>query len=131
MSNVPEQLQYAKTHEWVKTEQDGTITIGITDHAQEMLGDLVYIDLPDPGRIAEAGQELAIVESVKAAADIYSPVDGEVAEVNNALGDAPELVNTDPYGEGWILRLRPSGPIPADMLLDASAYAELAANEAE
>ncbi|VFN00690.1 MAG: glycine cleavage system H protein [Candidatus Kentron sp. G] len=131
MSNVPEQLRYAKSHEWIREEEDGTITIGITDHAQELLGDLVYIDLPAVGRSAGAEQELAVVESVKAASDIYSPVDGEVIQVNEALGDSPELVNTDPYGEGWILRLRPSGPIPAGTLLDASAYAELAESESE
>nr|VFJ65072.1 MAG: glycine cleavage system H protein [Candidatus Kentron sp. FM]VFJ67278.1 MAG: glycine cleavage system H protein [Candidatus Kentron sp. FM]VFK11854.1 MAG: glycine cleavage system H protein [Candidatus Kentron sp. FM] len=131
MSNVPEQLRYAKTHEWIREEEDGTITIGITDHAQELLGDLVYIELPAVGQSAGAGQELAVVESVKAASDLYSPVDGEVIQVNEALGDSPELVNTDPYGEGWILRLRPSGPIPAETLLDASAYAELAESESE
>nr|VFJ93785.1 MAG: glycine cleavage system H protein [Candidatus Kentron sp. H]VFJ94501.1 MAG: glycine cleavage system H protein [Candidatus Kentron sp. H]VFK00997.1 MAG: glycine cleavage system H protein [Candidatus Kentron sp. H] len=131
MSHVPEQLRYAKTHEWIREEEDGTLTIGITDHAQELLGDLVYIELPEPGTTTETGQEMAVVESVKAAADIYSPVDGEVVEVNGALGDAPELANTDPYGEGWLLRLRPFGPIPADAFLDASAYAELAASESE
>jgi len=131
MSNVPEQLRYAKTHEWVREEGDGTVTIGITDHAQDLLGDLVYVELPEIGRSVQAGQELAIVESVKAASDIYSPADGEVIAVNDALGDSPELVNSDPYGDGWLLRIRTSAPIPADTLMDAAAYTAQAESELE
>jgi len=131
MSNVPTELRYAKTHEWIREETDGTLTIGITDHAQELLGDLVFIELPEPGKTVAPEEELAVIESVKAAADIYSPATGEVTEVNNALDDAPELVNSDPYGEGWILRLRPSAPLPVDSLLDAAGYAKLAEEESE
>jgi len=131
MSNVPEQLRYAKTHEWIRDEEDGSLTIGITDHAQELLGDLVYVELPTSGQSVKAGGEVAVVESVKAASDIYSPVTGEVIDVNDSLSDTPELINTDPYGEGWILRVLPLEPIPKDTLLSASAYAELAANESE
>ena len=129
MSQVPEELRYAKTHEWVREEEDGTLTIGITDHAQDLLGDLVFVELPEVGRSVEAGAELGVVESVKAAADIYSPVAGEVTAVNSALSDSPELVNEAPYGEGWIVRLRPSTPGSGEGLLDAAAYAELAASE--
>nr|VFK31962.1 MAG: glycine cleavage system H protein [Candidatus Kentron sp. MB]VFK32417.1 MAG: glycine cleavage system H protein [Candidatus Kentron sp. MB]VFK76194.1 MAG: glycine cleavage system H protein [Candidatus Kentron sp. MB] len=131
MTNVPEQLRYAKTHEWIKEEDDGSITIGITDHAQELLGDIVYVEAPSIGLIVEAEEDIAVVESVKAASDIYSPVAGEVIEVNQALAETPELLNTDPYQKGWILRLRPSAPIPEDALLSAFAYAELAASESE
>nr|VFK50745.1 MAG: glycine cleavage system H protein [Candidatus Kentron sp. TUN]VFK50970.1 MAG: glycine cleavage system H protein [Candidatus Kentron sp. TUN]VFK51942.1 MAG: glycine cleavage system H protein [Candidatus Kentron sp. TUN] len=131
MTNVPEQLRYAKTHEWIRDEEDGSLTIGITDHAQELLGDLVYVELPISGQSVKAGGEVAVVESVKAASDIYSPVTGEVIDINGALSDAPELVNADPYGEGWILRVHPLEPISDDMLLSATAYAELIASESE
>nr|VFJ51549.1 MAG: glycine cleavage system H protein [Candidatus Kentron sp. DK]VFJ57343.1 MAG: glycine cleavage system H protein [Candidatus Kentron sp. DK] len=131
MTKVPTELRYAKTHEWIREEDDGTLTIGITDHAQELLGDLVFIDLPKPGRTVEPEEELAVIESVKAAADIYSPATGRITEVNDALDESPELVNSDPYGAGWILRLRPSAPLPAGALLDAAGYAKLAEEESE
>ena len=106
--NVPEELQYTKSHEWVRTEGD-TATIGITDHAQEELGDIVYIELPEQGATFEAGESFGTVESVKAVSDLYTPVGGEVAEVNEALEDSPEKINEDPYGEGWMVKLRISG----------------------
>ena len=129
MSNVPDELRYAKTHEWVRLEPDGSITVGITDHAQEQMGDLVYVELPDVGRIVSNAEELAVVESVKAASDVYSPVAGEVAEVNEALTDAPELVNGDPYGEGWLFRISPNDVSDVEEMLDAEAYSEIAEND--
>nr|VFJ74220.1 MAG: glycine cleavage system H protein [Candidatus Kentron sp. FW] len=131
MSNVPEELRYAKTHEWVRDEEDGSLTIGITDYAQEQLGDLVFVELPASGQNVQAGGEVAVVESVKAASDIYSPVTGEVIDINDALGDTPESINMDPYGEGWLFRVRPSAPIPDDMLITALAYAEFLESESE
>jgi glycine cleavage system H protein len=106
--NVPEELQYTKSHEWVRNEGD-TATIGITDHAQEELGDIVYIELPEQGATFEAGESFGTVESVKAVSDLYTPVGGEVVEVNEALEDSPEKINEDPYGEGWMVKLRISG----------------------
>ncbi len=130
MSKIPDDLHYTKTHEWVRLEDDGSVTLGITDHAQEQLGDLVYVELPDVGRTVTGGEELAVVESVKAASDIYGPVTGEVSAVNEALADAPELVNTDPYGEGWLLQLMPADSSDLDELMEADDYSELAASEA-
>ena len=129
MSNTPADLKYSKEHEWVRDNSDGTVTVGITDHAQDALGDLVYIELPEVGRKVEAAEACAVVESVKAASDIYSPVDGEVTETNVALGDAPESINDDPYGEGWIFKLRVSDGSQLDGLLDAAAYEALVAEE--
>lgn len=130
MSEIPEDLRYTESHEWVRLEDDGLLTVGITDHAQAALGDLVFVEPPETGRSLEAGEACAVVESVKAASDIYAPVAGEVAEVNEALADAPELINADPYGEGWILRLRPEGPAALDELLGAEDYQlHLAAEE--
>jgi glycine cleavage system H protein len=129
MSNTPADLKYSKEHEWVRDNSDGTVTVGITDHAQDALGDLVYIELPEVGRKVEAAEACAVVESVKAASDIYSPVDGEVTEANVALGDAPESINDDPYGEGWIFKLRVSDGSQLDGLLDAAAYEALVAEE--
>lgn len=106
MNNAPKTLKYSKTHEWVRVDDD-ILTVGITDHAQCMLGDLVYIELPEPETTVETGQECAVVESVKAAADIYSPVSGEVIEINEAVLDNPQLINEDPYGNGWLFRVRP------------------------
>jgi glycine cleavage system H protein len=103
--SVPEDLQYTKSHEWVRFE-DGTVTIGITDHAQEELGDVVFVELPEEGDTIEAGDSFGTVESVKAVSDLYTPVGGEVVEVNSSLEDAPEKINDDPYGEGWIVKLR-------------------------
>lgn len=130
MSNIPGKLQYTKTHEWIKKEDD-TITIGITDHAQTMLGDLVYVELPEVETQFDTGQECAVVESVKAAADIYCPIPGEVVEVNDAVIENPQLINEDPYGKGWLLRVRPfdKDKAPAE-LLSASEYTKVVASEA-
>lgn len=118
--NIPTDLRYAKSHEWVRLEGD-TATIGITDHAQAELTDVVFVELPQTGRTVAAGEASAVVESVKAASDIYSPVAGEITEVNSALEGNPALLNTDPHGEGWIYKLRVTGELPAD-LMDAAAY---------
>jgi glycine cleavage system H protein len=122
MSNIPADLRYAKTHEWVRLDDDGSITVGITDNAQEQLGDMVYIEVPDVGKIVKAAQPCAVVESVKAASDVYAPVAGEIVEVNTGLGDSPETVNQDAYGEGWMFRMRPSDRAQINQLLDAAAY---------
>jgi glycine cleavage system H protein len=127
MSNLPEDLKYTKDHEWVREEGDGTVIVGITDHAQALLGDLVFVELPEVGARLTAGAECAVVESVKAASDVYSPLDGEVTEVNETLGDAPETINEDPYGGGWIFKLRLGDASELDSLLDASGYAEVVA----
>ena len=124
--DVPEELQYTKSHEWVRTEDD-TATIGITDHAQEELGDIVYIELPEQGVTFEAGDSFGTVESVKAVSDLYTPVGGEVVEVNEALGDSPEKINEDPYGEGWILKVRVSDEGAG--LLSASEYEQFLEEE--
>jgi glycine cleavage system H protein len=129
MSNVPDDLRYAKSHEWVRDNGDGTVTIGITDHAQEALGDLVYVEVPQVGKRVDAGEACAVVESVKAASDIYSPVGGEVVETNETLGDAPETVNEDAYGEGWIFKLRTDDEQELEGLLDADGYARLLEDE--
>jgi glycine cleavage system H protein len=122
MSNVPAELRYLKSHEWARLEDDGTITVGISDHAQQALGDLVFVETPEPGRRVNAGEACAVVESVKAASDVYSPVTGEVIAGNAALGGQPELINSDPYGEGWIMRIRPDDKAQFASLLDAKAY---------
>jgi glycine cleavage system H protein len=108
MSELPGDLLFTNEHEWLRKEEDGTVTIGITDHAQEALGDLVYVELPEVGQDVTSGGDMAVVESVKAASDVYSPVSGEVTAVNEVLADTPENINTDPYGDGWIVRIRPS-----------------------
>jgi glycine cleavage system H protein len=123
MSEIPARLRYARTHEWARLEQDGTVTIGITDFAQEALGDVVFVEHPDVGRALEPSDEAGVVESVKAASDIYAPIAGTVVAVNDALLDAPELVNQDPYGEGWFFRIQPADAAALDALLDADAYA--------
>tara|TARA_R110002072_G_scaffold136124_2_gene278151 strand:+ start:123069 stop:123452 length:384 start_codon:yes stop_codon:yes gene_type:complete len=123
VSDFPDDLRYAATHEWVRVEEDGSVTVGITDHAQELLGDIVFIELPEEGSVVSAKDELSVVESVKAASDIYAPVSGEIIAVNDDLADAPETVNSEPYGEGWICRILPSNPEEIEELLDASAYA--------
>jgi glycine cleavage system H protein len=122
--NVPAELKYTESHEWIRYEADGTLTIGITDHAQEALGDLVFIELPAVGRKAKAGEAIAVVESVKAASDIYAPVAGEVIEVNAQVVDAPESVNADAYAH-WLYKLRPATAGDAAKLLDAAAYTKL------
>ncbi|HCX00291.1 MAG: glycine cleavage system protein GcvH [Pantoea sp.] len=122
MSNVPNELKYRDSHEWVRKEADGTFTVGITEHAQELLGDMVFVDLPEVGNTYSAGDECAVAESVKAASDIYAPVSGEIVAVNDELGDAPELVNSEPYAAGWLFRIKPSDESELDSLLDADAY---------
>ncbi len=130
MSQVPSHLKYTKTHEWAQKLDDGTIRVGITDHAQDLLGDMVFVELPETGRHVKAGEECAVVESVKAASDIYSPIAGEIIEINQAVTDGPEIVNKDPYGQGWLLRIRPSDQQGFNQLLDATRYQEIAASDA-
>ncbi|MBV4367304.1 glycine cleavage system protein GcvH [Erwinia phyllosphaerae] len=122
MSNVPNELKYRESHEWVRKEADGTYTVGITEHAQELLGDMVFVDLPDIGSTYSQGDDCAVAESVKAASDIYAPLSGEIVEVNSALDGEPELVNSAPYAEGWLFRLKASDDSELDRLMDADAY---------
>lgn len=124
MSNVPHDLRYAKSHEWLKTEADGTALVGITDYAQGSLGDITYVQLPKPGAVLKAGATFGVVESVKAASDVYAPVGGTVLAVNSALDSAPETLNKDPYGAGWILKIKPGNAAEAAALMDAAAYAK-------
>jgi glycine cleavage system H protein len=126
MSTIPAELRYSPSHEWIKDNGDGTVTVGITDHAQEALGDLVFVELPEIGRALAAEETCAVVESVKAASDIYSPVAGEVIEVNTTLTDAPETINEDAYGGGWIFKLRLADAASLKSLLDADGYAAVA-----
>lgn len=121
MSNTPSELKYASSHEWARLDGD-VVTVGITDHAQEALGDLVYVEMPDVGDSVSAGDEAGVVESVKAASDIYAPVSGEVIAVNDALGDTPEIINTDPYNEGWIYKIRISDVSELDNLMSGDEY---------
>ena len=130
MSNVPEELKYTKSHEWVRREADGSVTIGITEHAQELLGDMVFVELPESGRAVAAEEDCAVVESVKAASDVYAPIAGEVTEVNSALEDSPEIVNQDPYGDGWLFRMTPADEAEIDGLLDAAGYQAVVAEDA-
>ncbi len=125
MSDIPDDLYYTKNHEWVRSEDDGTVTVGITNHAQELLGDLVYVECPEVGRELEAGEACAVVESVKAASDVYAPMAGEVIEINDQLADSPESINQDAYGDGWLFKLQPDDDSALDGLLDVQAYAEL------
>jgi glycine cleavage system H protein len=124
--HVPEELQYTRSHEWVRTEDD-TATIGITDHAQDELGDVVFVELPEVGATFDAGDSFGTIESVKAVSDLYTPVSGEVVEVNEALNDSPEKVNEDPYGDGWIIKLRVSDEGP--VFLSASDYEQFVEEE--
>lgn len=127
MSEVPSELKYTVSHEWVRDEGDGTVTIGITDHAQELLGDLVFVELPEVGADLTAGDACCVVESVKAASDVYSPVTGEVIEVNEALLEAPEIINDSAFDDGWLFKVQLSAEVELDDLLDADAYeAEIA-----
>ena len=130
MSNVAADLRYTRSHEWVRTLPDGSVEIGVTDHAQGALGDLVFVEVPETGRQVAAGDAFAVVESVKAASDVYSPLSGEVIAGNDALAAQPELVNQDPYGQGWIARLRPASAADVGTLLDAAQYTEHLASEA-
>ena len=125
MSQVPSELRYTKDHEWARDNDDGTLTVGITDHAQEALGDLVFVEVPEPGREVARGEACAVVESVKAASDIFSPLAGTVAEVNGTLADTPERINEDPYGAGWIFKLVPADSSAFAGLMDPDAYAAL------
>lgn len=122
MSNIPADLKYASTHEWVRDEGDGTFTIGITEHAQDLLGDMVFVELPDEGDEVETGDDIAVAESVKAASDIYAPISGEVIAVNEDLEDSPETVNNDPFGDGWLFKIKASDSSELKNLLDADAY---------
>ncbi len=125
MTDLPGDLMYTREHEWLRREDDGSVTIGITDHAQEALGDLVYVELPEVGQDLDSGGDMAVVESVKAASDVYAPISGEVVAVNEELGDDPEKINTDPYGDGWIVRMRPSEEIDESALLPPNDYQTL------
>src|ERR1700752_375699 len=127
MSNVPTDLRYSNSHEWVRRNADGSVTIGITDHAQHALGDLVYAETPEAGRTLAVGEACAVVESVKAASDVYSPLAGTVRAGNAALADPPEKINAEPYGAGWLFELVPVDPKAIDKLLDASAYTQFLA----
>ena len=129
MSNIPVDLKYAKSHEWVRVNDDGTVTVGISDNAQDQLGDMVFVELPEVGASLTAEEACAVVESVKAASDVYAPVSGEVVEANEGLADSPETVNSDPYGEGWIFRLQPSDAGQIDSLMDATAYGDFLESE--
>lgn len=124
MSKVPEELRYTQTHEWVRLEEDGSVVVGVTEHAQSQLGELVFVDLPDVNGKVSASDEVCVVESVKATSDIYAPVSGRITEINEDLEEAPSLVNSDPYGDGWLFRLDPSDPDELEDLLDANDYAE-------
>ena len=125
MSEVPTDLGFRESHEWVRAAGDGTAVVGISDHAQSALGDMVYVEAPEPGLSYEQGDACAVVESVKAASDVYAPVSGEIIEANGALEDTPELVNSDPYGEGWLFKVRLSDPAEIDGLLSAAEYEAL------
>lgn len=132
MSNkIPSDLKYTKSHEWVRQAENGTLEIGITDHAQSALGDLVFVEVPDVGRALSAGEACAVVESVKAASDVYSPLAGKVVANNDALSAKPELLNEDPYGAGWLFRMQGSGPLDAASFMNASAYESFLAEESK
>jgi glycine cleavage system H protein len=130
MSNIPVDVKYTKTHEWVRTNDDGSVTVGISDSAQDQLGDMVFIEVPEVGQTLKAEDACAVVESVKAASDVYAPVAGKILEVNEHLSDSPETVNEDPYGEGWLFRLQPADASDLNALLDSDAYEEFLAAEA-
>lgn len=122
MSNIPADLKYVASHEWLKLEDDGIITVGITDHAQDLLGDVVFVELPEVGREVSADEEIAVVESVKAASDVYAPIAGEIVEINDELVDSPELANEDPYGKAWFFKIKPVNVADYDDLLSAEEY---------
>ncbi len=129
MSNIPVELKYAKSHEWARVNDDGSVTVGISDTAQDQLGDMVFIEVPEVGQTVTAEEACAVVESVKAASDVYAPLGGEVVEVNEGLADSPEAVNNDAYGEGWIFRLEPADAGELGALMDADAYEVFLASE--
>lgn len=124
MNELPGDLLYTKEHEWLRREQDGSVTIGITDHAQGALGDLVYVELPEVGQDVDEGGEMAVVESVKAASDVYAPIAGNIVAVNEDLADDPEKINSDPYGDGWIVRMEPADGVDESELMSPSDYEE-------
>ncbi len=122
MSLIPEELKYVSSHEWLRLEEDGTITVGITEHAQDLLGDIVYVELPEVGDELAAEDEAGVVESVKAASDVYAPIAGEIVAINEELEDAPEVINSDPYGDGWFFRIKPANTDDYDNLMSAEDY---------
>jgi glycine cleavage system H protein len=122
MSTIPQELKYASSHEWVRSEGNGVYTVGITEHAQDLLGDMVFVELPDVGDSVAQGDDVAVAESVKAASDIYAPISGEVVAINDALNDSPELVNSSPYGEGWMFKIKIADEAELAGLLDAAGY---------
>lgn len=124
---IPEELRYAENHEWAQTQEDGTIRVGITDYAQDALGDIVYVDLPEVGRSLDAGEAFGEVESTKSVSDVYAPVAGTVEAINEAVTEAPETVNADPFGEGWFIVMRPVDPSAVEALMDAAAYRDYTA----
>jgi len=130
MSEVPGNLRYSEEHEWIRLEDDGSVVIGITDHAQEALGELVYVEQPESGATLAKGDACIVVESVKAASDVYAPISGKLVETNDALVDEPELVNQSPYESGWLVRIEPSVPTELDELMDADAYGQFLAESA-
>ncbi|TBW55885.1 glycine cleavage system protein GcvH [Marinobacter halodurans] len=128
MSQIPTDLKYIETHQWVRVAGDGTATVGITDFAQDQLGDVVFVELPEVGATVNGGEEAGVAESVKSASDVFSPVSGEVIEINESLEEEPEKLNEDPYGEGWLFRVRLSDEGELDGLMEADAYADLVAD---
>ena len=122
MADIPSNLKFLESHEWARAEDDGTVTVGISDHAQELLGDIVFVELPEVGKEISQSADVAIVESVKAASDVYSPLSGEVTEVNEALNDNPEMINASPYEDGWFFKIKPQDISEMEKLLDAGAY---------
>ncbi|GAA0311674.1 glycine cleavage system protein GcvH [Psychrobacter aestuarii] len=122
MSNIPAELKYVASHEWLRLEDDGTITVGITDHAQDLLGDVVFVELPEVGDTVAVDDEIAVVESVKAASDVYAPLSGEIVAINDNLEDEPEIINSDPYGDGWFFKIKPLNADDYDELLSAEDY---------
>ena len=122
MSETPRELKYTESHEWLRVEDDGSVTIGITDHAQQLLGDMVFVELPEVEDTVSMGNECAVVESVKSASDVYSPISGEIIAINENLTDSPALVNSDPYGDGWLFQLQPSDDSEFEALMDAKSY---------
>ena len=130
MSHTPSELKYASSHEWARLEEDGTVSVGISDHAQEALGDVVFVELPEVGTMLAAGDDAGVVESVKAASDIYAPVGGEVISINGQLEDEPEMVNSDPYNDGWFYKIQPADIDELEALLSAGDYQQLCDDEA-
>lgn len=122
MSNIPTELKYIASHEWLRLEDDGTITVGITDHAQDLLGDVVFVELPEVGATIAVDDEISVVESVKAASDVYAPISGEVVAINESLEDDPEIINSDPYGDGWFFRMKPDNMEDYEALMSAEEY---------